>query len=252
MSSGGSTYIHEDEIYSRMVFIHRPEEENEGEPIQLSQGDRNGADHEQTKRIVSHQSIHSHSNSCLLACLPVFSASILVVASVFVAMASSSLLLSSSLTLPLPSSASSSPRPTSATPGAARFFASSRGGVVVTSPGCFEQFAWRQLGFGTTRRRSRVACEVAVELGGPREETTKKVEAGNRIRVLGPLKVFHVPKHPELDIGGFEGEVKEVVTTFKGKPVSATFPYKVQLMTPGDDSRKFFAHLKDDEFEVLE
>lgn len=103
-------------------------------------------------------------------------------------------------------------------------------------------------------------CEVAVELGGSRpsegeEETvptTKKVEAGTRVRVLGPLKVFHVPKNPELEIGGFEGEVKDVVTTFKGKPVSATLPFKVQLMTPGEESRKFFVHLRDDEFEVLE
>lgn len=94
-------------------------------------------------------------------------------------------------------------------------------------------------------------CEVAVELGGSRSSESK-VEAGTRIRVLGPLKVFHVPKHPELDIGGLEGEVKDVVTTFKGKPVSATFPFKVQLMTPGEDGRKFFAHLKDDEFEVVE
>lgn len=102
-------------------------------------------------------------------------------------------------------------------------------------------------------------CEVAVELGGSQrssegEETAskKKAEAGTRIRVLGPLKVFHVPKHPELDIGGFEGQVKEVVTTFKGKPVSATFPFKVQLVTPGEEGRKFFAHLKEDEFEVVE
>lgn len=89
-----------------------------------------------------------------------------------------------------------------------------------------------------------------MELGGNTKPA--KVEAGARIRVIGPLKVYHVPKNPELDIGGMEGEVKEVVTTFKGKPVSATLPYKVQFTTEGSEGRKFFAHLKDDEFEIVE
>jgi WD repeat-containing protein 35 len=103
------------------------------------------------------------------------------------------------------------------------------------------------------RRRGGVVCETAVELGGSRSsEGEKKVEAGTKIKVKGSLKVYHVPKNPELDIDGLEGEVKEVVTTFKGKPVSATFPYKVQLVTKGEESRKFFVHLKDDEFVVLD
>ena len=123
----------------------------------------------------------------------------------------------------------------------------------------------RQLGVAlqveSRRRRGAVVCEVAVELNGSEEGTSSegtseqeehKVGAGTKIRVLGPLKVYHVPKNPDLDIGGMEGVVKDVVTTFKGKPISATFPYKCQLATSGEESRKFFVHLKDDEFEVIE
>ena len=105
------------------------------------------------------------------------------------------------------------------------------------------------------RRRGAVVCEVVVELNGSEEGTSEqeqKIGAGTKIRVLGPLKVYHVPKNPDLDIGGMEGIVKDVVTTFKGKPISATFPYKCQLTTSGEESRKFFVHLKDDEFEVIE
>lgn len=127
--------------------------------------------------------------------------------------------------------------------------------LMASSRGQLVQPMWKPQSQGTGRRPARgVVCEVAVELGGSRssEGEERKVEAGARVRVLGPLKVFHVPKNPEFDIGGMEGEVKEIVTTFKGKPVSATFPYKVQLVTSGEESRKFFVHLKDDEFEVVE
>ncbi|KAG0578138.1 hypothetical protein M758_4G000700 [Ceratodon purpureus] len=175
------------------------------------------------------------------------------------------LLLSSSLALPLPLSASSVSTSTSTfapshRTSAAHAHAHGAVRVLGSASASASGSAWRQ--FGThveavgQRRRGRVVCEVAVELGGSRssegEEQEKKVGAGTRIRVLGPLKVFHVPKNPELDIGGMEGEVKEVVTTFKGKPVSATFPYKVQLVTTGEEVKKFFVHLKDDEFEVVE
>lgn len=106
-------------------------------------------------------------------------------------------------------------------------------------------------------------CEVAVELGGSRSSEEEegesnnpkaKAEAGSRVRIKGPLKVFHVMKAPELEVGGMEGEVKEVVTTFKGKPISATLPYKVQLSIDGEGDKKikFFVHLKEDEFEVLQ
>lgn len=83
------------------------------------------------------------------------------------------------------------------------------------------------MGFGIIWCRSRVVCEVVVELGGLCEEMIKKVEVGNWICVFGLLKVFYVFKYLELDIGGFEGEVKEVVIMFKGKFVFVIFFYKV-------------------------
>ncbi|XP_024372577.1 ferredoxin-thioredoxin reductase subunit A1, chloroplastic [Physcomitrium patens] len=172
-------------------------------------------------------------------------------------MASCALLLSTSLlpTSPADSTSFSHRAADGVTPGALRMVASSRNGVA-SSSGSFEQFSsTTRMGFSGARitRRGGVVCEMAVELGGSRSsEGEKKVEVGTKVRVKGSLKVYHVPKNPELDIDGLEGEVKEVVTTFKGKPVSATFPYKVQLVTMGEESRKFFVHLKDDEFEVLD
>ena len=166
--------------------------------------------------------------------------------------AMASMLLSSTLALPA-LSCGASQRGSGAGNGGARRLAWARGEAVSAGMQVGLQIALAQ---ADGRGRGEVVCEVAVEMGGGSRssegEGGRKVEAGTRIRVRGPLVVYHVPKHPELNIEGFEGEVKEVVTTFKGKPVSATFPYKVQLVTKGDDSRKFFAHLKDDEFDVLE
>ncbi|CAK9198081.1 unnamed protein product [Sphagnum troendelagicum] len=105
------------------------------------------------------------------------------------------------------------------------------------------------------RSRQHVVCETAVEVGeGAQcsEGGHQKAEVGTRIKVKGPLIVYHVPKIPKFDIGGLEGEVKDVIFQHKGRPVSATFPYKVQFNIELEERKlKFFAHLKDDEFEVV-
>jgi hypothetical protein len=156
-------------------------------------------------------------------------------------------MLLSAVAMPLPSAAAS-------------HRVGSEGGVRGLAWAVQGRWAGWQLGkpqAGAGAGAGRVVCAGAGELGGSRssEGGEKQVVAGTRIRVRhdGPLKVFHVPKNPELDINGMEGEVKDVVTTFKGKPISATLPYKVQMvLTRGEESRKFFVHLKEDEFEVVE
>lgn len=102
------------------------------------------------------------------------------------------------------------------------------------------------------RVRRTVTCEIAVELGGaPASE--QKANVGNRIKVTVPLTVYHLLKAPNFKLEGCEGEVKEILGMWKGQPVSANLPYKVQFVTEFDGQElKFFAHLKDDEFEVLE
>ncbi|XP_030449885.1 ferredoxin-thioredoxin reductase subunit A1, chloroplastic-like isoform X2 [Syzygium oleosum] len=76
---------------------------------------------------------------------------------------------------------------------------------------------------------------------------------GARVRVKVPLKVYHVPRVPEVDLTGMEGELKQYVADFKGKRISANLPCKVQFVKEieGRGPVKFFAHLKEDEFEYV-
>ena len=76
-------------------------------------------------------------------------------------------------------------------------------------------------------------------------ELREDIEAGAKIRVTKDLTLHHVPKHPMYALQGKEGTVIEVVTSFKGKPISANLPYKCQFFETQEDGKekKFFAHL---------
>ncbi|MQL41583.1 ferredoxin--nitrite reductase [Escherichia coli] len=76
---------------------------------------------------------------------------------------------------------------------------------------------------------------------------------GARVRVKVPLKVYHVPKVPEVDLTGMEGQIKQYVGVWRGKRISANLPYKVEFLTDIQPRGpvKFFAHLKEDEFEYV-
>jgi len=97
-----------------------------------------------------------------------------------------------------------------------------------------------------------VRCEVAINAV---EESTTSAEAkvGARVKVKVDVKVYHVPKVAELDLSGMEGEIKQFVGLWNGKRISANLPYKVQFVTdiPGRGPVKFFAHLKEDEFDYV-
>lgn len=73
------------------------------------------------------------------------------------------------------------------------------------------------------------------------------MKVGDRIRVKESVVVYHHPEHRSqpFDIKGLEGEVVAFVTEWQGRPVSANLPVQVQF------SKKFKAHLRSDELEVL-
>lgn len=78
------------------------------------------------------------------------------------------------------------------------------------------------------------------------------ISAGAKVKVVKPIKVFHVPKQPELNLEGMEGTVVQDVTQYKGKTLSANLPYKVEFFIDKENAKsKFFAHLESDEVEAV-
>ena len=76
--------------------------------------------------------------------------------------------------------------------------------------------------------------------------------ATDRVKVRGPLKVYHVPKITEFDIGDMEGVVNNYVGLWKGKHIYENFPYKVHFnVEVFGHPIKFYAHLKEEEFDVV-
>jgi hypothetical protein len=69
-------------------------------------------------------------------------------------------------------------------------------------------------------------------------------EEGAAVKVVAPIKVYHVPKHPEVQLEGMKGTVKKVAALHKGQVLSANLQYRVQFLTQiGGADVKFFAHL---------
>lgn len=117
------------------------------------------------------------------------------------------------------------------------------------------------------RRRPRISCEVALtQSDAPSSSSSSSSSAadasedaigdkvGARVRVKVPLKVYHVQRvGEEVELEGMEGVIKQFVGVWKGKRVSANLPYKVEFVkgVEGRGEVKFFAHLKEDEFEFI-
>ena len=74
------------------------------------------------------------------------------------------------------------------------------------------------------------------------------MQVGDRVRVKTSVVIYHHPKHrgQGFDIVNLEGTIDKVATEWKGRPISANFPYVVKF-----DSNNFKAHLRDDELEVI-
>jgi hypothetical protein len=73
------------------------------------------------------------------------------------------------------------------------------------------------------------------------------MQVGDQIRVKESVIVYHHPEHRSkpFDIKGLEGEVVGVLQEWQGRPVSANYPFIVQL------GPKFRTHLNDFEIEVV-
>ena len=61
------------------------------------------------------------------------------------------------------------------------------------------------------------------------EDIQLKAKVGDRVKVRGTLKVYHVPKMTEFDIGDMEGIFKNYVGLWKGKHISTNFSCKFQF-----------------------
>ena len=73
------------------------------------------------------------------------------------------------------------------------------------------------------------------------------MKVGDRVRVKESIIVYHHPEHRSegFDLKGAEGEVLKIATEWKGRPVSANLPILVKF------SKKFKAHLRENELEVI-
>ena len=74
------------------------------------------------------------------------------------------------------------------------------------------------------------------------------MEVGTRIRVNTSVLIYHHPEHRNVafDINGYEGEIVAIATSWKGRPVSANYPFVVKF-TP-----KLKVHLTEQEMAAIE
>ncbi|KAF8081708.1 hypothetical protein N665_0870s0029 [Sinapis alba] len=119
----------------------------------------------------------------------------------------------------------------------------------------------RAFSISRKNRRSKIRCDTtAVESDADlssletEEDEKAKEKIGARVRVTAPLKVYHVVRVPEVELMGMEGLIKDYVVLWKGKRISANLPFKVQFVkeVEGRGPVKFFTHLKEDEFELID
>ena len=73
------------------------------------------------------------------------------------------------------------------------------------------------------------------------------MKIGDRVRVNASVVVYHYPKQKQkpFDLKGMEGEIVNILTDWRGRPISPNLPIVVQF------EKKFKAHLREDEVEVL-
>ena len=73
------------------------------------------------------------------------------------------------------------------------------------------------------------------------------MKTGERVRVNTSVVVYHYPKSKQkpFDLKGMEGEIVNHITDWQGRPISPNLPIVVQF------DKKFKAHLREDELEII-
>jgi hypothetical protein len=73
------------------------------------------------------------------------------------------------------------------------------------------------------------------------------MKVGDRVSIKKSVVVYHHPqsRNAPFDIKDLEGEIVAIVHEWHGRPVSANLPVLVQF------DKKFRAHLKEDEVELI-
>lgn len=73
------------------------------------------------------------------------------------------------------------------------------------------------------------------------------MKIGDRVRVNSSVVVYHHPEHKKqpFDIKGMEGEVIDIISDWRGRPISPNLPVLVKF------EKKFKAHFKETELEVV-
>uniref|UniRef100_A0ACD5Z399 Uncharacterized protein n=1 Tax=Avena sativa TaxID=4498 RepID=A0ACD5Z399_AVESA len=107
----------------------------------------------------------------------------------------------------------------------------------------------------TTRPQVSLTSDVSSSSDVAEEEAEHAPKIGKRVRITAPLRVYHVVKAPDLDIQGMEGVIKQYVGVWKGKRITANFPFKVEFQVAVETQPKpvkLFVHLREDEFEYIE
>lgn len=80
------------------------------------------------------------------------------------------------------------------------------------------------------------------------------LKIGDRVRVKTSLVIYHHPQHRNepFDLQNHEGDVVDLASTYNWKgeevAISANFPVVVQFP---EISKRFKAHVKEDELEVI-
>lgn len=78
------------------------------------------------------------------------------------------------------------------------------------------------------------------------------MNVGDRVRVKESVTFYHHPQHRNeaFDAKGLEGVIINILTDYKGRPISPNFPVQVEFAVEGA-KRPMRAHLKADELEAL-
>lgn len=120
--------------------------------------------------------------------------------------------------------------------------------------GCLGPLQPRALRLRTARLQVSLTSDVSSSSDVAEEEAEHAPKIGRRVRVTAPLRVYHVVKAPDLDIQGLEGVIKQYVGVWKGKRITANFPFKVEFQVAVETQPKpvkLFVHLREDEFEYI-